>query len=190
VSAFEPDRSLEGHTLTESARARGVEAVDLALWMLEQSDASLISFNMREEDIELLMRQPWTMTASDGDLTRPGEGMHPRGTGTFPRKIRRYALERGTVSLEDAIRSMTSLPATVFRVPDRGAVRPGAAADLVVFDLERVEDRGTYRNPHELAAGMVYVFVNGELAIEGGALRDVRRGRVIQRGRMDGKAGS
>lgn len=181
VSSYPPDRSLEGTTLAETAAQRQIEPVDLALAMLERGDASLISFNMSEADVETLMRQPWTITASDGDLTRPGEGMHPRGTGTFPRKIRRYALERRTVTLEDAIRSMTGLPAAAFRLADRGTLRPGAAADIVVFDLDRVRDHATYQDPHALSEGMVWVIVNGGIAIDNGAFRDGRYGRVLGR---------
>jgi N-acyl-D-aspartate/D-glutamate deacylase len=112
-----------------------------------------------------------------------GEGVpHPRSYGTFPRKLRAYAVERGVIDLAAAIRSMTSLPATVFRLADRGVVRPGAYADLVVFDLDRLRDRATYREPHQLAEGMVYVVVNGGLAVDGGRFTGARTGRVLKRG--------
>ena len=137
---------------------------------------------MIEEDIETLMRRPWTMTASDGGLARPGQRVpHPRGNGTFPRKLRRYVEERRTVDLAQAIRSMTALPAAVFHLPDRGIVRPGAVADLVIFDLAKVRDRATYEQPHQLAEGMVHVLVNGRFAVDGGRFTKELAGTVLAR---------
>ena len=128
------------------------------------------------------MDQPWTMTASDGDLVPWQEGVpHPRSYGTFPRKIRTYVLEEGIVTLEEAIRSMTSLPARVFRMSDRGRLETGMVGDLVVFDLDRLRDRATFTEPHQLSEGMVHVFVNGEPAILDGEFLDVRSGDVLRR---------
>ncbi len=108
---------------------------------------------------------------------------HPRAYGAFARKIRLYVNEKGTVRLEDAIRSMTSLPATVFGMSDRGVLRVGAAADIVVFDLAAVRDVATYADPHHYSEGMVHVFVNGVAAIRGGSFTGERAGRVLQKGR-------
>jgi N-acyl-D-amino-acid deacylase len=141
-----------------------------------------VSFNMHEDDVRTLMAQPWTMTASDGDLVPFGEGVpHPRSYGTFPRKIRHYVLEEGVVDLAFAIRSMTSLPARVFRMDDRGVLVPGAVADVVVFDLDRLRDVGTFDDPHHLAEGMIHVFVNGEAALRDGSFTGVLAGRVLLR---------
>jgi N-acyl-D-aspartate/D-glutamate deacylase len=137
---------------------------------------------MDSTDIHRLMRQPWTMTASDGDLVPMGRGVpHPRAYGTFPRKLRRYALDARVVGLEDAVRSMTALPASVYRMRDRGVLRPGAYADVVVLDLARVRDRATYERPHQLAEGVAYVVVNGALAVDDGRVTDARGGRVLSR---------
>jgi len=174
---------LAGRTLAEVAGERSMEPVDAAIDILSRGGAGLISFNMIERDIETLMRQPWTMTSTDGFLAAPGEGFHPRGNGTYARKIRRYVVERGTVSLSHAIHSMTGLPASVFRMDDRGTIRPGAIADIVVFDLDSVTDRATYIEPYQLSEGMVYVMVNGELAIDGGNFTGATTGRVLKRGR-------
>jgi len=179
---YEPDPSIEGRTLQEVAAQRGLEPVDLAIELLETGGAGFVSFNMKTEDVELFMRQPWTMTCSDGDLERMGVGKpHPRSYGTFPRKIRVYVLERGVIDLATAVRSMTGLSATVFRLHDRGYLRPGAAADIVVFDLDRLRDTATYDDPHQLAEGMVHVLVNGEFAIESGQLTGELNGRVLSR---------
>lgn len=176
----EADHSIEGQSLQEVADRHGIDPVDMAMELLRAGGARLVSFNMHEDDIATLMRQPWTITASDGDLVPFGEGVpHPRSYGTFPRKIRRYALEQRVVDLAGAIRSMTSLPATAFRLHDRGVLRRGAVADIVVFDLERLHDPATYQKPHQLAQGMIHVLVNGRPAIEDGRLSAIRAGAVL-----------
>lgn len=176
------DPSIEGRTLQDVADDRGLEPPDLVMELLLAGGAAIVSFNMHDEDVERLMRQPWTMTASDGEYVRMGAGVpHPRAYGTFPRKIRTYVLEKGTVDLATAIRSMTYLPASVFRMQDRGILRAGAAADVVVFDLERVRDLATFREPHQLSEGMVHVLVNGRFAIEDGRFREELHGRVLSR---------
>jgi N-acyl-D-aspartate/D-glutamate deacylase len=176
------DHSVEGSTLAEYAERLGVEPVDAAISMIERSSPSIVSFNMDDDDIELLMRQPWTMTSSDGTLVEMGSGVpHPRAYGTFPRKLRVYVVERNVIGLEQAIRSMTSLPATVMRVRDRGVLRAGSFADVVVFDMARVRDAATYQEPHQLAEGMVHVLVNGRFAIDGGVFGESLHGRVLSR---------
>jgi len=177
------DPSIEGLTLAQVARARRVDPVDLAMTLLEKGGGpAIVSHAMLEDDVRLLMRRPWTMTASDGDLVPFGQGVpHPRSYGTFPRKLR-YALDEHVITLEDAVRSMTSLPARVFRVDGRGELRPGAFADLVVFDPALVRDTATFTKPHQLAEGMRDVFVNGRAAIRDGAFTDDRPGRVLRRG--------
>lgn len=176
------DPSIEGRTLKDVAAARGVDAVQAVLDLLKAGGASVVSFNMLDSDVELLMRQPWTMTASDGELVPLGQGVpHPRAYGTFPRKLGLYARDRGVVDLAWAIRSMTSLPATVLGLRDRGVVREGAVADIVVFDLEQVDDPATFQEPHQLSRGMVYVLVGGRLAIDAGELTGGTYGRVLSR---------
>jgi N-acyl-D-amino-acid deacylase len=182
IAHFRPDRSLEGRSLREIAEARGAPAVRTALELIAQQSPSIVSFNMSEDDIAELMRQPYTMTSSDGGLVAMGEGKpHPRNYGAFARKLSRYVRERGTVSLEHAIRSMTSLPASVFGMKDRGVIREGAAADLVIFDPADVAERSTYTDPHQLAEGMAYVLVNGEVVIDEGKFTSARPGRVLRK---------
>ncbi len=179
----EADTSIEGQTLQEVAAQRSVEPVDLAIELLAAGGAGFVSFNMHEDDIELLMRQPWTMTSSDGGLATMGVGVpHPRFYGAFPRKIRRYVIERGVIDLATAIRSMTQTPATVFEMEGRGVLRPGAFADVVVFDLERLRDLATYDDPHRLCEGVVHLLVNGQLAIENERFSGALAGRVMLRG--------
>jgi N-acyl-D-amino-acid deacylase len=181
---FEPDPSIEGKTLEEVAQARHLDPIELSIALLEQGGASFVSFNMNARDVDRLMRQPWTMTSSDGDLVPMGEGVpHPRSYGTYARKLGVYVRDRGVLDLASAVRSMTSLPATVFRVGDRGVLRPGAYADVAVFDLARVRDRATFQEPHQLSEGMVYVLVNGVPAIEGAQRTSALSGRVLNRQR-------
>ena len=124
------------------------------------------------------------MTCSDGGLVEMGKGVpHPRNYGAFPRKIRRYVLEKEALTLAQAIRSMTSLPATVFGLKDRGLVRAGMAADLVLFDLERIRDTATYQEPHHLSQGVVYLLIAGRPAIDQGEFTGVLAGQVLRRGR-------
>jgi N-acyl-D-aspartate/D-glutamate deacylase len=121
------------------------------------------------------------MTCSDGSITQMGQGVpHPRWYGTFPRKIHKYVIEEGILDLPTAIRSMTSLSATVMGVPDRGLLEPGKIADVVVFDLDLVTDKATYTDPHQLSEGMVYVLVNGEFAVDNFEFTDVMNGRVLR----------
>jgi N-acyl-D-amino-acid deacylase len=179
---YPPDPSIEGKRLNAVALARGLEPVDLAITLLQKGSPDIISFNMRDDDVVAFMRQPWTMTCSDGDLVKFGEGVpHPRGYGTFPRKLKLYALDRGVISLERAVQSMTSQPAAIFHVKDRGEVRPGALADLAIFDPEAVRETSTYEKPHAIAEGMRWVFVNGRAAIADGKFLDARAGRVLSR---------
>jgi N-acyl-D-aspartate/D-glutamate deacylase len=173
---------IEGRSLEEVAVERGLEPVEAAVAILREGSPSIISFNMHDADITTFMRQPWTMTSTDGDIPVGGNGMsHPRSFGTFPRKIRKYALEEGVLDLAGAVRSMTSLPATVFHLTERGSIRAGAFADLAIFNLERLRDTATWSEPDHLAEGMEYVFVNGRPAIDGGVFSGDLAGRVLTR---------
>lgn len=182
IAGYAADSSIDGRTLAAVAQARGEDPIDAAIELIQGGGAGVVSFNMLDADVDLFMQQPWTMTCSDGTLVRMGEGVpHPRAYGTFPRKLRVYALDRHVISLSAAIRSMTSLTATVFHMQDRGVIRPGAFADIVVFDPKTVRDVATYQRPHQLAQGMVYVLVNGKLAVDGRKLTGGKYGVVLSR---------
>jgi N-acyl-D-amino-acid deacylase len=181
ISRHVHDPSIEGKTLAELAEERGIPPVDVALELLDEGGAGLVSFNMSEEDIANIMRKDYTMTCSDGGLVAMGEGKpHPRYYGTFPRKIARYVKDLHVIGLAQAIRSMTSLPATVFGFADRGVLREGAYADVVVFDLARIRDRATYKDPHQLAEGVVNLLVNGTFTIQNGRPTGALAGKVLR----------
>lgn len=180
---YEPDPSIEGRLLSDVASERGEDPIDTAVDLIRGGGVSIVSYNMHDDDVETLMVQPWTMTSSDGGLGPMGVGVpHPRSYGAFARKIGVYARDRGVVTLEHAIRSMTSLPAMVFDMPDRGVIREGGIADIVVFDLQAVDDVAEFTDPHHYSEGMVHVFVNGVAAIRDGAFTGERPGRVLRKG--------
>ncbi|MBP7778909.1 MAG: amidohydrolase family protein [Acidobacteria bacterium] len=181
ISEYEPDTSIEGKRLSDLAVAAGLAPEEYALTLLEKGDAGLVSFNMSESDIALIMQQPWTMTCTDGGLQPATDGKpHPRAYGAFPRKLQRYVRERGVVALPFAIRSMTALAAEVFGMKDRGVVRPGAFADLLVFDLTLVKEVATYEDPHQLAEGLDTIIVNGKIARDRGRFTGALAGRVLR----------
>jgi len=181
ISRYAANPSFEGQRLSTLAAKAGVAPEEYALQMLEKGDASLVSFNMSEGDIEGIMQQPWTMTCTDGDLVRMGEGVpHPRAYGAFARKLKKYVAERHAIDIATAIRSMTSLPATVFGLKDRGQLRAGAYADVLIFDLAKVNDAATYDEPHQLSKGFDDIIVNGELARRNGKFTTALAGRVLR----------
>jgi N-acyl-D-aspartate/D-glutamate deacylase len=182
IAHYRPEPAFEGKSLEQIASAKKQSPVRAALELIARQSPSIVSFNMSEDDIAVIMRQPFTMTSSDGGLVAMGEGKpHPRNYGTFARKLQRYVRERGTITLEYAIRSMTSLPAAVFGMKDRGVIREGAAADIVIFDRARVVERSTYVDPHQLAEGMAYVLVNGQAVIADGKFTAAMPGKVLRR---------
>lgn len=177
---FRSPASIEGRKLSELAREAGLSSLDMAVELIRKGKPRIVSFNMNEADVCRFMQQSWTMTSSDGGLSPMGEGVpHPRNYGAFSRKIRKYVREEKVISLEEAVRSMTSLPALVFGLPDRGQIREGARADVLVFDPDRVTDKATFQDPHQLSEGMVHVLVNGRFAIRESDLTNHLAGEVL-----------
>lgn len=179
------DRGYEGLMLTEIAAMRGEHPADTTLHLLEtgRGGVQMIIFSMSEDDVRRVMRHPAVAIASDGWTLSPAAGgrPHPRSYGTYARVLGKYVREEGVLSLEEAVRKMTSLPAQRLRCDDRGLIRPGCAADLVVFDPERVADRGTFQAPHQFCEGVLYVAVDGQIVIEQGQDTGARTGRVLRR---------
>jgi N-acyl-D-amino-acid deacylase len=163
------DPSLAGKNLADAARARGKEptienAADVALELVERGRVSGIFHAMAEPDVERILKHPATMIASDGEVPRFGQGSpHPRSYGTFVRVLGRYVREKKALPLEEAVRKMTSMPAERVGIHDRGLVRPGMKADIVIFDPATVNDTATFTQPHQYAVGVSHVLVNGVL---------------------------
>ena len=179
------DGSLAGKNLAEISRARGrsgsaADAAETAIEIQHKGGCSAVYHAISEEDIERILRYPFTMIGSDGEIPTFGVGApHPRSYGTFARVLARYVRERRALTLEDAVHKMSGLPAARLGLADRGLIRPGMKADVVVFDPAKVQDTAEFAKPHQYAVGFDAVVVNGEPVIMDGRLTDRRPGRVV-----------
>lgn len=170
-----------GKSLAQIAREQKRPVLDIVLEIERNGGASVVNFGMNEEDVRLYMRQEWVATASDGSATAPSPAViHPRHYGTFPRKIGRYAIDEKLISLEQAIRSCSGLPADILQLPQRGYLRVGYYADIVVFDPTKFRDQATFDKPHQYAVGIHYVFVNGQPVIAEGKYQNVLAGKSLR----------
>ena len=180
------DPSLDGKRLGDVTTARGLtptidHAADTALWLVEQGGCSGIFHAIAEEDLVRILQHPATMIASDGEVPIFGQASpHPRSYGTFVRVLSRYVRDQRVLTLEDAVRKMSSFPAQRAGLADRGLVRPGMKADLVLFDPARVADRATFEQPHQYAEGVSLVIVNGQAVFEDGRMTPARPGHVLR----------
>ncbi len=169
-------KSYVGKTLKEVATAKGTPAVETALELIRTvGDFGVASFNMIESDIESLMKDPYVMTSSDGS-----DG-HPRLFGTYPRKIRRYVLDKPVITMARMIQSSTSQVATTYGLTDRGALATGKFADVIVFDPRTIREEATYTSPEKLSTGMRWVFVNGKPAVADGVPTGAYAGRALRK---------
>lgn len=180
------DAGLAGKNLAQITAGRGVpvtleNAAETALDIIEKGGASAIFHAINEDDVVRIMRDPNSMVGSDGEVIHFGVAApHPRGYGTFVRILGRYVRELKILTLQDAIRKMTSFPAQRLGLFDRGLVRPGLIADLVLFDEKEISDRATFENPHQYAVGVKWVLVSGEIIFDGKAMTAARPGRILK----------
>ena len=187
IGRFGPDSTVEGKTLAEISAERGNDPVTTYLDLIAESRAardrgddgreSIVATSMTFEDIATLLAWPHTNVSSDGGL----RGAHPRGFGAYPRVLGRYVREEGRLGLEEAIHKMTGLAAGHMGLPDRGVLRPGAPADLVLFDRAAVIDRSTTAEPHLTSTGIERVWVAGTVVYEDGAVTGALPGKVLLR---------
>lgn len=181
IAAFRAEPTWVGKSLDELAAAQGKSVAELAVEIQRRGGASVVHFGMQEEEIRLAMRYPWVATASDGGAKIPGlDQPHPRSFGTFPRKIGYYAIQEQTIDVASAIRSATGLPADILGWTDRGYLRAGAVADVVVFDPNTFRDHATFDTPYRYATGVRYVFVSGVPAVYDGVPTGALAGRAIR----------
>jgi dihydroorotase/N-acyl-D-amino-acid deacylase len=178
------DESLNGKRLSEITQQRGLEptlenAAETVMWMIEKGGCRGVYHAIGEEDIDRIMRHTATMIASDGEVATGRGAIHPRSYGTFARVLGVYVHDRHVLTLEDAVRKMSSLPAQRVGLYDRGVLRPGLKADLVIFDPDKARDVATYDNPHQYAVGYHTVVVNGQVVYENGAMTSARPGAVL-----------
>lgn len=170
VVSFPKNRDFDGKNLLEISRRVKKPVVETAIYLVLNGSPSVISFNMTESDLEYFMKRPYIMTGSDGNIQIPGRSFpHPRSYGTFTRKIRRYVIEKKWISMEQAIRAATGLPAEALGLDDRGRLKNRFAADIVVFDPDEISDKATYENPHQYSVGIRFLVINGEVVIEDGS---------------------
>jgi N-acyl-D-amino-acid deacylase len=176
----------EGKNLEQILRMKGKEptikaAADLIIEIEKEGGAQGIFFQMDEADVAELMKLPYVMIGSDGEIQVLGQGFpHPRSYGTFPRVIALYCREKKTISLEQAIEKMTSLPAAAFELEKRGSLKEGYFADITVFDPEKFRDEATYGEPHRYASGLHLVVVNGQIVFEQGEMKPVFPGKILR----------
>jgi N-acyl-D-amino-acid deacylase len=170
-----------GKNIAEVAVMEQITPTDAVIQIVRHGGAAVVHFSMDEEDVRQAMQRPWVATASDGRSYLPGSDRpHPRSYGTFARKIGRYALKDGVITLEQAVRSSTGLPAEILHLPERGLLKGGYFADVMVFDPRTYIDAATFDDPHRYAVGMQYVFVNGVPAIHQGTPTGSLAGRALR----------
>lgn len=185
VAMYRPDTSLNGLTMKQVAsRRKGSDSADAqfeaAREMMLEGGASMVYHFMSDGDVDRIMRHPQVALASDAGVITFGDGApHPRGYGNNARVLGTYTRARRVIAVEEAVRKMTSLPAGHFKIADRGMLRAGYAADVVVFDPNNVADRATFEAPHSYATGVPFVIVNGVVVVRDGAQTDARPGQVI-----------
>lgn len=177
----------EGKNLVQLAGQQGLpptpeSATEMALRLLEDGPVSAVNFLMDEADVRAFLQDPEILVCTDGGVTRYGEGVpHPRNYGTYPRLLGRYVRQEQVLTLEQAIRKSTALPAQVMGFQDRGRVEVGCWADLVLLDPEQILDRATFQDPHRYPEGIHWVLVNGQVTVENGRLTGARAGRILRR---------
>jgi dihydroorotase/N-acyl-D-amino-acid deacylase len=180
------DPSLAGKSLAEITASKGRPvnfdtAAETAIEIEQKGGCSAIYHAISEADVERILRSPYTMIGSDGEIPEFGKGSpHPRSYGTFARVLARYVREKKTLTLEDAVRKMSGYPADRLRLLDRGLLRPGMKADIVIFDPAKIQDKADYTNPHQYAEGVSELVINGEPVISSGNLTDRRPGRILK----------
>ncbi len=186
ISEYDPKPHWAGRYLADLAQEHHLCPAHMVLKMLEAGDGRTSCFSMHEDDLERFMQAPWVAVASDGRALavdgplRTGHP-HPRSFGTFPRVLGRYVRERGILAWEEAIRKMTSLPADILGLHQRGRLQEGGWADVVVFDPRTVEDKSTFTAPFAYPIGIDHVWVNGQLAVESGQITGQQRGMILRK---------
>jgi N-acyl-D-amino-acid deacylase len=180
------DASLDGKSLSDITAARGrpvtiENAAETAIEIQQKGGCQAVYHAISEEDIERILRSPYTMIGSDGEIPQFGKGApHPRSYGTFSRVLARYVRDRKVLTLEDAVRKMSGYTAERLRLLDRGLLRPGMKADIVIFDPAKVQDKADYANPHQYAEGVQDLIINGQRVIANGQLTEARPGRILR----------
>lgn len=187
IARYTAKPAWNGKDLETIATAEKKSPLEIVLEIERHGSAQIVNFGMSEEDVRLIMKQPFVATASDGSSQVPSNTVpHPRSYGCFARKIGRYAMAEKFITLEHALRSASGLPADILRLPQRGYLKPGYFADVVVLDPESYIDRATFDKPHQYATGVRYLLVNGKFAVDEGKYTGALAGRVLRHNRSAG----
>ena len=185
LSRCDWNHALDGKRLGDVTKGRGLEptidhAAETVFWIVEQGGCGGIFHAISEDDLQRILRHPATMIGSDGEVPVFGVASpHPRSYGTFARVLGRYVRELKVITLEDAVRKMSSFPAQRIGLADRGVLREGMKADIAIFDAATIRDTATFDRPHQYAEGVSWVIVNGQIAVENGAMTVARPGRIL-----------
>ncbi|MCI0693651.1 D-aminoacylase [candidate division KSB1 bacterium] len=187
VASYRPDTTFNGKSITEitkqnrgkkNAEAQAEQIIEM--YLTSENRIGMVYHGMSEKDVDYIIQQPFCMVASDAGVIEMGRGVpHPRGYGNNARVLGKYVREKKLLGLEEAIRKMTSLPAQTFGFWDRGLIREGFAADLVIFDARKVADQATFENPHQYATGIRCVLVNGKMVVSEGKHTGARPGKIL-----------
>lgn len=186
VANYSADSTYNGKSISEinkikGRKAKATEEAETILDMMNEGGAQMIYHSMNEIDVKYIMKYPFCMVGADAGIIALGKSMpHPRGYGTNARVLGKYVREEKIISLEEAIRRMTSLAAQKFRLKDRGFLKEGMAADIVLFDEKEINDKATFENPHQYSIGIKFVLVNGQITLENGVHNGVRAGRALR----------
>jgi dihydroorotase/N-acyl-D-amino-acid deacylase len=186
VSACQFDPKLAGQNLGQITQGRGLpvtleNAAETAMWIVEQGGCGGIFHAIGEQDLERILVHPATMIASDGEVAVFGRNVpHPRSYGTFARVLGMYVRDKKLLPLETAVQKMSAFPAQRLAMSDRGVLRAGLRADIAVFDAATIRDTATFEKPHSYAEGVRVVIVNGQVALENGAMTPARPGRILR----------
>jgi N-acyl-D-amino-acid deacylase len=176
VTSCRAHRDYEGKTLEEIAKSKGVSPIDIYIQIVKDGGAGVVCNSMNEADVKAFYQQSWSMVSSDGGIG----SRHPRGTGTFPRVLGRFVRENKWFSLEEAIRKMSAFPAQRLGLKDRGLIKKGFKADLVLFDKDKVIDRATFAEPQNISEGIEIVWINGQKVWENGKTTGNLRGEILR----------
>jgi N-acyl-D-amino-acid deacylase len=186
VASYRQDSTLNGKSIEEINLIKGRKhkakyEAETVMEMMVNGGAGMVFHGMSEDDVKYIMQYPFNMFASDASIRIYKQGVpHPRGYGTNARVLSKYVRDEKVISLEEAIRRMTSLPAQKFQLKDRGILKEGMAADILVFDEKEVQDMATFENPHQYSKGFSYVIVNGKTEVENGNHNGTRSGTVLK----------
>lgn len=181
ITSYPKNRNFDGKNLLEISKLMKKPAVETAIDLVLNGGPSVISFNMQESDLEHFMKKSYVMTGSDGHVVVPDNSFpHPRSYGAFTRKIHKYVIEKNVITMEQAIRAATSLPAHMLGLKDRGKLEEGYTADILVFDPNRIEDKATFTEPHQYSVGIQFLLINGMVVIEEGNYNGMLAGKTIR----------